>query len=165
MFEWLFGKDEQPDLECSCCNEHVVFEGTTEELLRATQEAMNPPVEMPVEVPQEEETMEEVKGPSNDQVWTSIEFLKMAMEIEAAKNQRMVFYVDVGNLPKAKAEAYMKETQRIGILLLKYLRGSEQLLGIENYLHFLQKEERIFLRSLESFLNTRRILLRQRLQK
>lgn len=112
MFEWLFGKDEQPDLECSCCNEHVVFEGTTEELLRATQEAMNPPVEMPVEVPQEEETMEEVKGPSNDQVWTSIEFLKMAMEIEAAKNQRMVFYVDVGNLPKAKAEAYMKETEK-----------------------------------------------------
>ena len=42
---------------------------------------------------------------------------------------------------------------------------NEHIRSVHDYLHFLQKEERIFLRSLESFLNTRRILLRQRLQK
>jgi hypothetical protein len=110
MFEWLFGKKEECTLEgitCSC-NDPVVFDGTTEELLRATQAFCDPePItEEPIvfEPHKEEETM--------DQVWTNIEFLKMALEIETSKKQKMIFYVDVGSKTKDQAEAYLKELQK-----------------------------------------------------
>jgi hypothetical protein len=89
--EWLLGKKEAP-----VCDD-----------LLYTQTPNEP--QMKVELPKEEEIMEEVKSSSYDQVWTNIEFLKMALEIEASREQKMVFYVDVGNLPKTKAEAYVKE--------------------------------------------------------
>lgn len=106
MFEWLFGKNKEDTCSCNCPEEQpvvesapVVFEGTTEELLRATQAMNDPQVEE--EPPKEEDSM--------DQVWTNIEFLKMALEIKATQNQKRIFYIDVGNLPKAKAEQHVKD--------------------------------------------------------
>ena len=81
----------------SCvCEEPVVFEGTTTELLELTKQA------------QAQETQETCHM-SEDKVLLNLEFLKMALEIEASKNQKLVFYVDVSNLPKKKAEEYVQE--------------------------------------------------------
>jgi len=111
MFEWLFGKDEEVAPE-PLCSESVAFEGTTAELLASLPppEGMAEPAVEPVV---EEETMEEEKNNTTEQqTWMNVELLKMALEIEASKRQKMVFYVDIGMLPKAKVEPYLKELQK-----------------------------------------------------
>jgi hypothetical protein len=51
-------------------------------------------------------------GPKGEKGDTStgdnLDLLKLAFQIEESKNRRKVFYVDVGNLPKAKAEEYVR---------------------------------------------------------
>jgi hypothetical protein len=79
-----------------------VFVGTTAELLALSQQQAQQ-----AEVAPQEETCN-MTGKCDDKVWLNLEFLKMALEIEASKNQKLVFYVDVGNLPKTKAEEYVK---------------------------------------------------------
>lgn len=121
-WEWLFGKEEvvEPEPPCQC--EAPVFEGTTAELL-ALQGAM----QAEQFAPMEEETMQEEapvvgdggglqwrwvaeeKLSERDLTWLNVDLLKMALEIETSKTQRMAFYIDVGNLPKAKAEQYVKD--------------------------------------------------------
>ncbi len=125
MFEWLFGKPEEPvdftpPEDCPCCtnndSEATVFLGTTAELLASIPpppEMAEPAVELPVEPVEEvkeEETME--KEEEKFDPWMNIELLKMALELEASKKQKMIFYVDVGTLPKAKIEDYLKEQQK-----------------------------------------------------
>jgi len=116
MFEWLFGKDEEVPAEPLCSTDPVVFEGTTADLLASLPppEGMAEPVVEPVveEVKKEEETMEEEKNSTEQQTWMNVELLKMALEIEASKRQKMVFYVDIGMLPKTKIEPYLKELQK-----------------------------------------------------
>jgi len=116
MFEWLFGKDEELTPAEPLCSEPVAFEGTTAELLASLPppEGMAEPVVEPVieEMKKEEETMEEEKNSTVQPTWMNVELLKMALEIEASKRQKMVFYVDIGMLPKAKIESYLKELQK-----------------------------------------------------
>jgi hypothetical protein len=116
-WDWLFGtKEEEYPTENSCSADPVVFEGTTADLLASLPppEGMAEPVVEPVveEVKKEEETMEEEKNSTEQQTWMNVELLKMALEIEASKRQKMVFYVDIGMLPKTKIEPYLKELQK-----------------------------------------------------
>lgn len=104
-WDWLLGKKEEPAVEDYV--DPVVFEGTTAELLAS----IPPPVVEP-ELKKEEETTMEEKQNSSEQTWMNVEILKMALEIEASKKQKMVFYVDIGMLPKAKVEGYLKELQK-----------------------------------------------------
>ena len=87
---------------CECEEDPIVFEGTTAELLEMTQQAQA----QEEAAPQEEKC--HMSGKYDDKVWLNLEFLKMALEIEASKNQKLVFYVDVGTLPKTKAEEYVQ---------------------------------------------------------
>jgi hypothetical protein len=48
----------------------------------------------------------------SDPTWTNIELLKMAIEIEASKKQKMIFYVDVGQMPKKAIESYLTELKK-----------------------------------------------------
>ena len=107
----------------------TVYVGTTAELLASLKEAMNKEEEQKVfepepdfgceqdvvpitfedeylepepEVVLEQETMEDNKE------WLSLEYLKLALQIEESKAQKTVFYIDVGNLPKLKSEEYIK---------------------------------------------------------
>lgn len=88
MINWLFGTKD------SCELDPIVFEGTSTDLLQKVGQ----------ELPPKEE--EEIKS---DQTWMNIELLKMALEIEASKKQKMLFYVDVGSMTKKMAETYIKE--------------------------------------------------------
>ena len=125
-WDWLFGKDEEEapaEKSCWCAapevepsvDDSVVFVGTTAELLASIPpppEMAEPAVEVPVEEAEvkEEETMEQEE---KFDPWMNIELLKMALELEASKKQKMIFYVDVGTLPKAKIQDYLKEQQKI----------------------------------------------------
>lgn len=96
------------------CGDHVVFEGTTADLLSKMEVEAGSPDAGVYEadpIPQEEEIMtDEGKMTERDMTWLNVDMLKMALEIEASKTQRLVFYIDVGNLPKAKAEQYVKDS-------------------------------------------------------
>ena len=115
-WDWIFGKNEDPaNTDCSC-GDPVVFEGTTAELLASLPPIEEPVVELPVvEEVKIEEVKEEIvmeKEEEKFDPWMNIELLKMALELEASKKQKMIFYVDVGSLPKAKIDDYLKEQQR-----------------------------------------------------
>jgi hypothetical protein len=100
MFEKLKNLfKEETDLDDIQDDSPVVFEGTTAELLEMTKQQVE------AEAPQEKCEMTKY----DDKVWLNLEFLKMALEIETSKNQKLVYYVDVGNLPRQKAEQYMKD--------------------------------------------------------
>ena len=124
-WDWLFGKKEEPEEDQHYCwtADPVVFEGTTAQLLASlppAPEMTEPVVEPPVEEETKEDDNMEVEQAeklelaySADSVWTNIELLKMAIEIEASKKQKTIFYVDIGNLPKLKVEPYLKEAQKM----------------------------------------------------
>jgi Bacteriophage T4-like portal protein (Gp20) len=100
-----FGPKSQSYCDLAEYEGKPVFKGTTAELLSSVQQLKE---EVPVEAPVEQEACS-MSRYKEDSVWLNIEFLKMALEIEASKNQKMVFYVDVGNLPKKKAEEYVQD--------------------------------------------------------
>ena len=98
FFRWLFQLEPVTNVEDA-------FVGTTAELLSSFQaETMhlssNPEVEAPVYwVPD---------APEED-LWLNQECIKLALEMEKAASVSKVFYVDVGSLPKAKAEQHMTD--------------------------------------------------------
>ena len=87
MFDWFFGKKEIP-----CELDPIVFAGTSTELLQKVGQESLPEGEK-----------------SSDNTWMNIELLKMALEIEASKKQKMLFYIDVGAMTKKMAEAHIKQ--------------------------------------------------------
>lgn len=131
MWNWFFGKTEEIESEnCPCCNypncdhDHqsievdqlgnVVFDGTTTELLKSfsatkTEETMKD--EMNYDASTGSINVVNCTN-SNDSTWVNLEFLKMAFEIEKSKKQKLLFYVDVGNLPKKAAADYVKDLMK-----------------------------------------------------
>jgi hypothetical protein len=117
FWNWLFPNHEVVEEECP-----TVFVGTTADLLSAvkqTQEeetydassievlnGMDAVPEPELAPEPEEEPVENL-----DKQWLNLEFLKLAFQIEESKSKKVVTYVDVGNLPKLKAEAYIKEVK------------------------------------------------------
>jgi hypothetical protein len=109
FFGWQTPVNEVFPNECSCSCNAPVFEGTTRDLLEATQAAMSPSEVTEEQIMQEAQVTEEQFPTQRDLVWLNVDLLKMALEIETSRTQKMAFYIDVGNLPKAKAEQYIKE--------------------------------------------------------
>lgn len=84
------------------------FIGTTRELLTATQEASAALHAESEDAEFEMKWDESAQFETPHDKWLDVEILKLAFQIEQSTAQRRVVYVDVGNLPKAKAELALK---------------------------------------------------------
>ena len=105
-----FGKNE----------EEPVYVGTTKDLLEGlAKEKAKLEIPMPegAAIPPNEAFDNECMSenycqqyePEPDHTWINLEILKLANQIEESKSARRVFYVDIGDLPKTKAEDYIKK--------------------------------------------------------
>lgn len=102
-----FGKNE---------DETPVYVGTTKDLLEGlVKERANLEIPMPegAGVPATEEygygEQPGYEKVESDPTWMNLEILKLANQIEESKSTKRVFFVGVGNLPKTKAEAFVKQ--------------------------------------------------------